>query len=261
MTGTYSDPPGMLDRLTARFNRRNLAKSGAPIAAGGLLGRVEVLRTAAQTTPAVSTTINSLITLEAFAVTLYGAARGRGNDLVFDNIAKPFVLASQCEEEAHFHFFEAVGGLSATTTFTVPDEDLEAPTSFFRALAPLESIFVGAYMAAARQFATLGNVRLVEIAYQIGSVEAQHHAVSRLYAGEKLASNRAFAKWMFNSPADAVVAIKELGYIDGDGDEFAFPGPVDRYCRGVTGLVAETTEDQPLPIPDDIASPAATVRG
>jgi hypothetical protein len=66
---------------------------------------------------------------------------------------------------------------------------------------------------------------------------------------------------MFNSPSDAVAAITELGYIGGSGKEFTYPGPVDRYCRGVTGLVAETTEDQPPPVSLEMGTPAAEVRG
>jgi ferritin-like protein len=261
MTAISDEPPGVLGRVTTRLTRRGLAKSGGMIAAGGLLGRVELLRSAAQSAPTVGATINSLITLEAFAVTYYGAARGRSGAWEFDDASKPFVLASQCEEEAHFHFFEAAGALSATTSFTIARKDLESQRSFFAALVRLESIFVGAYMSAAREFATLGIMRLVEIAYQIGAVEAQHQAVSRLLSGERLASDRAFARWMFNTPVDAVAAIADLGYIDGSGDKFSFPGPVDRYCRGVTGLVAETMEDQPPAPTSGSATPAKGDRG
>lgn len=256
MTAINNQPPRTLERLTTRLSRRSLAKSGGLLAAGGLLGRAELVRTAAQSAPSVATTINALITLEAFAVTFFGAARGQSGTWGFDEAAKPFVLASQCEDEAHFNFFEAAGALSSTTTFNIPANQLESQASFLSALVRVESIFVGAYMAAARQFATMSSLRLVEIAYQIGAVEAQHLAVTRLLAGERLASDRAFVKWMFTTPAEGVSAIKRLGYMGGSGKEFTYPGPVDRYCRGVTGLVAETTEDQPPAVPE-IATPEA----
>jgi hypothetical protein len=261
MTANFDGSPGLLDRFGSRLNRRNLAKSGGLLVAGSLLNRVEQLHAVAQSNPSIAATINALITLEAFSVTLYGAARGRGDKLALDGATKPFVLASQCEDEAHYHFFEAAGALSSTTTFTVSENKVSTPATFFGALVPLGSIFVGAYMSAARQFASLGIMRLVEVAYQIGAVEAQHHALARMFAGEKLASDRAFAKWMFNSPADALGAIKDLGYIGGRGETFSFPGPVDRYCRGVTGLVAEATDDQPPPLTTDPSTPIAGDEG
>jgi Ferritin-like domain len=251
-----NDGAPLIDRLARRIDRRRFAKSGAAAAAGVLSG-AGMVRAAVQESPAVSPAINALFTLEAFAVTFYGAARGRSDILPFEGDVKTFVLAGQCEEEAHYHFFEAAGALSITTTFTIPDVALESIPSFFGALVDVESILVGAYMAAVRQFATAGDPRLVEIGYQIGAVEAQHLALTRLLAGERLGSNRAFAKWLFASPEEAVQAIQDLGYINGEGTKLTYPGPVDRYCRGVTGLVAESLEDQPLPISSE-ATPIPT---
>lgn len=235
----------LIDRLATRIDRRRFAKSGALVAAGGVLTGAGAVRAAVQDRPAIGPAINALFTLEAFAVTFYGAARNRSDTLPFESDAKSFVLASQCEEEAHYHFFEAAGALSITTTFTIPDTALESTERFFQALDEVESILVGAYMAAVRQFSVAGDPRLVEIGYQIGAVEAQHLALTRLLSGERLGSNRAFAKWLFASPEEAVGTIEELGYIGGQGTKLTYPGPVDRYCRGVTGLVAESLEDQP----------------
>ena len=91
-----------------------------------------------------------------------------------------------------------------------------------------------------------GELRLVEIAYQIGTVEAQHLALTRLYLGEQIASDRAFAKWRFTTTAEAADALADAGYLDDDGD-YSFPGPLSRQCRGVFGLVPETTDDQEQP--------------
>jgi hypothetical protein len=203
--------------------------------------------------------MNAAITLEAFAVTFYGAARGRGSDLELDDDVTRFIRATQCEEEAHFHFFEAAGAVPATTSFTVAAKTLRSQKSFLTASLEIESLLVGAHMAVGRQFAAAGDLRLVEIGYQIGTVEAQHQAITRLFLGERLPSDRAFSRWMFREPADAVAALTELGYIKGDGDAYSYPGPVDRQCRGVTGLVPESTEDQPVSTPDGTpeASPAA----
>jgi hypothetical protein len=247
----------LIDRLARAINRRQLVTSGGILGAGALLGRPELLRSAAQEAPNLIDTMNTAITLEAFAVTFYGAARGRGDAIGLDDAVIRFVRAAQCEEEAHYHFFEAAGAVPSRTTFSIPERPLSNQARFLNALLDVETLLVGAHMAIARQFAAAGDLRLVEIAYQIGAVEAQHQAMTRLFAGERLGAERAFAGWMFFEPAEAVIALAELGYIDGDGEPVTYPGPVDRYCRGVSGLVAETTEDQPV----DEALPPATPEG
>lgn len=263
MTVRPGDPTSPLDRLSQTVSRRTLVTGGGIIGASVVLGRPGLLRSAAQADPSVLDAINAAITIEAFAVTFYGAARGRGGDLELDDDVTHFVRAAQCEEEAHYHFFAAAGGAPSTTRFTIAERRLSTQKRFLNALLDIESLLVGAHMAAARRFAAAGNLRLVEIAYQIGAVEAQHLAITRLSLGERLAANRAFAGWMFREPAEAVAALADLGYIDGNGDSYAYPGPVDRYCRGVTGLVAETTDDQEddrAPAASPVASPRAVDR-
>lgn len=259
MTARNAKTPGMLDRLTARVNRRALVRGTALIGAGTVLGRADALRSAAQESPALGSTINAAITLEAFAVTFYGAARGRSG-IGLDETVSRFLRAAQCEEEAHFHFFEAAGAVPASTTFTIPDDQLANQASFLNALEAVEMLQVGLHMAAARQFASYLDLRLVEIGYQIGAVEAQHLALTRLFLDERVPADRAFARWMFREPAEAVTALETLGYLRGAGEAIAFPGPVDRQCRGVTGLVPEATDDQPADDPVPAASPEGEVR-
>ena len=45
----------------------------------------------------------------------------------------------------------------------------------------------------------------------------------------------------------AAILASSMGFIDGRGTSYDYPGPGDRYCRGITGLVAETTTDQTPP--------------
>jgi hypothetical protein len=65
--------------------------------------------------------------------------------------------------------------------------------------------------------------------------------------GERLPADRAFAAWQYRDPAEALDEIGSMGFIDGKGTTYDYPGPGDRYCRGITGLVAETTADQTPP--------------
>lgn len=245
---------GVAERLAGRMTRRGVIAGGGIAGVGLLASHLELLRSAAQESAAVGAVIDPLATLEAFVVTLVGVGRQRGEQMEIGTEAARFLRAAQCEDEAHYHFFVSAGA-KAGTAFTIPDRITEDRETFLTTLMEIKEIGVGAAMAAARQFAVQGDLRLVEIAYQIGTVEAQHLALARLYRGEQVASDRAFAKWRFNAPAEAAQILADEGYVDGEGDKVAFPGPLSRQCRGVFGLVPETTEDQEF---GPEASPVAT---
>ncbi|HEY7032213.1 MAG TPA: hypothetical protein VH482_12820 [Thermomicrobiales bacterium] len=243
---------GLGERLAARVSRRGLVAGGGLAGVGLLASQLELLRSAAQDSAAVAAVMDPLATLEAFAVTLAGLGRQQGDQLKIGADAARFLRAAQCEDEAHYNFLVAAGA-EAETTFTFAGRVFRTRASFLSALLDAKEVAVGAAMAAARQFAALGELRLVEIAYQIGAVDAQHLALARLYLGEQIANDRAFAKWRFATTADAAQTLIDAGYLDGKGDATAFPGPLSRQCRGVFGLVPETTEDQEV-----VGSPVAT---
>jgi hypothetical protein len=259
--GDRTSPPASIDRLAARLGRRSLLGRGGLLMAGAAVPAWRLLRASAQNSPELLETINDAVTLEAFAVTFYGAARGRGDDLELSDVVSRFIRVAQCEEEAHFHFFSVAGAVPATSSFTIANQRVAGQERFLRALLEVETLLVGAHMALVRRFAQGGDLRLVEIGYQIGAVEAQHQAMTRSLLGERLPADRAFAKWMFREPADAVARLQELGYIRGEGDDYVYPGPSGRNCRGVTGLVPEATEDQPVDAPRPQASPVPEERG
>jgi hypothetical protein len=229
--------------------------AGSGLAGVGLLAsQVNLLRSTAQESAVVGQVIDPLATLEAFVVTLVGVGRQRGDALELGTDVSRFLRAAQCEDEAHYHFLTAAGA-KPETTFSIPGRVVRNRASFLGALLEIKEAGVGAAMAAARQFATAGSLRLVEIAYQIGAVEAQHLALTRLYLGEQVASDRAFARWRFAAAAEVTDVLADAGYVNGNGEEVAFPGPLSRQCRGVFGLVPETTEDQEF---GPVATPVAT---
>jgi hypothetical protein len=228
---------------------------------GALAGSVPALRSAAQTTPAVQATIDAASTIEMFTVTMLGVARDRGRRLGLGPADVRFLRSAQCEDEAHQHFFEAAGASPTTTTFAIANATFTDRDAFYQHFVDVKTITVAGYMAAARQFAAAGNLRLVEIAYQIGAVEAQHQALAKLLLGDPLPNDRAFPAWMFHDMNEAVTALKDLGFIGGPGKRYDYPGPVDRVCQGVFGLVPETTEDQesaPAASPVSSPQPGAT---
>ncbi|MFL5762286.1 MAG: ferritin-like domain-containing protein [Thermomicrobiales bacterium] len=249
----------LFDRFQERISRREVVKGAGLTGLGVLAGYTGYLRTRAQQSPDVQNLLNVAITLETVAVTFFGVARQRGTRLGLTSDDVRFIRAAQCEEEAHYHFFEAAGGAPSTTAVSLPNAIFKNRSTFYQHVRDLEEMSVATYMAAANQFAQLGDPRLVEVSYQIGAIEAQHQVLVRAMLGDRLPNDRAFAQWMFSSVKEAGQALSDAGYVDGPGKKYEYPGPVDIFCRGVFGLVPETTEPAaPAASPSPEASPAAT---
>lgn len=278
--GGRDRPDGVGDRKGGRlariFSRRAMLRGAGATAAGltGLAGLGPyrgVLRAAARARPEVQAIIDAAATLEAMEVTYIGAVRHRASPAIDllrlgDNPgAVRYLRATQCEEEAHFNFLVAEGAVPAAKIFTFPDGVFQSRSTALRTLLELEEIELGLYMAAVREFAALGDLRLVEIAYQIGAVEGGHRVLLKGLIDEYPPNDRAFAASRFPSVAAAAEAIAATTFVGGNepapsailgletltgvpgswffpGPYYGFPGPEDRYCRGVTGLIPETVE-------------------
>jgi hypothetical protein len=113
----------------------------------------------------------------------------------------------------------------------------------------LKAIGIAGYMTLTREWAVRGDVSQVEIAYQMGTVEAQHLALAHALVGVTPANDRAFARWLFANPGEAIDALTALDLLEGSGEPIPFPGPMERICRGVFGLTPETTATMTLPRP------------
>jgi hypothetical protein len=244
-----------------RLSRRLLGTAGALGVAAVAAGHRQDAARAALAVE-TGTILSDAATAEGLLVTLLGVARTKQSQLTLDEATVRLLRAAQCEEEAHFNNLVAAGAVPTTSQYTIADRVFENPTSFLTTWTDLEGIMVGMYMIAARRLAENGEADLVEMAYQIGAVEAQHQALLRQILGERLPADRAFAAWQFRQPAQALSAIKRMDFIGGRGPTYDYPGPGDRYCRGVTGLVAETTSSQTppdvTPAPSQEATPKAS---
>ena len=205
----------------------------------------------------VTDTLSDLVTAEGLMVTLLGVARTRATDLVLDENTVRLLRAAQCQQDAHYNNLVAEGGVPAVGSYTIAGSVFANATSFLETWAELEGIMIAMYMAAGSAFAEAGDASLVEFAFAAGSVDAQHLALLRQLLGERLPANRAFVEWKFRNTAAGIRAIRRRNFIEGDGTSYDYPGPGDRYCRGVTGLVPETTENQVTPeiTPDADATP------
>ena len=207
--------------------------------------------------------LDALATVEAAAVTFVGVARECGLDGTLDAGEDAFVVlrAAQCQDEQHYHALLAAGGLPLTDTFTIPEEMVSDRTLLLVGFLEMKAIGIAGHMALAREWAARGDLEQVEIAYQMGAVDAQHMALAHALVGVSPANDRAFARWLFAEPAEAIDALGPLGLLDGEGEPVSFPGPLDRMCQGVFGLTPDTTAAMTLPRPPIGASlPAATPR-
>jgi hypothetical protein len=189
--------------------------------------------------------IDIAATAEAFAVTMLGVA--------LDNAAKGVLAlnaeqqqtlrAARAAEQAHYTFLVGAGAQPLTTTFTIPDPRIvtDVPT-FLSTLVIFEEASIAAYIAAAQEFAILGEVRNTQVALQIGAVEAEHRAGVRYYAIEAgvltgTPNDVAFEKALFASVGEAAAALRQLGFIGGSGAQITFPGPGTIDTTGVAQLV------------------------
>lgn len=212
------------------------------------LGGSTLTRTSEYATTAscesVQTIINIAATAEAFAVTALGHAldNAANGKLDLPKEAVQALTAARAEEQAHYDYLTGAGAKALTLDFTVPDAKIvtDAPT-FLKTLVALEEAFIAAYMAAAQEFAVLGEAALAQVALQIGAVEAEHRAGVRFFAIQaKVLSGTpndvAFEKAMFANVGEAAAALTKLGFIGGTGTKISYPGPGKIDNSGVHNL-------------------------
>lgn len=206
--------------------------------AGSIVGE------AAGKSETVQEIIDIAATAEAFAVTALGGAleHAASGKLALNAEHVRTLTAARAEEQAHYQFLTASGAHPLTTTFTIPDSRIvtDVPT-FLRTLISLEEAFIAAYLAAAQEFARMGNARLAQVALQIGAVEAEHRAGLRFFAIQAgvlggTPNDVAFEKAMFTSVGGAADALKQLGFIGGSGTQINYPGPIAIDTTGVHNL-------------------------
>lgn len=205
--------------------------------------QVTTMRAQAAACETVQDIINIAATAEALAVTALGGAlanAGKG-DLRLTQEQVQVVAAARAEEQDHYDYLIAAGAKPLTKTFTLPDEAIVTDTpTFLKTVIGLEEAFIAAYMAAAQEFAILKQPDLVEVALQIGGVEAEHRAHARFYAFSagvitEVPNNIAFEHAMFTTVGAAADALTKLGWINGTGPELAYPGPGTIDFSGIEG--------------------------
>lgn len=210
--------PTMLS--TPALSRRGFIKLTGGAGLGLAMTQLGTLTALAQTNETVADIINIASTAEALAVTLTGAViagaskydGGKG----LSAMLVTWVKGIQAEEQAHYSYLVSAGAKPLLTTFTVPQNlanittDSHALLSF---VVTAETLFIGAYTAAAQEFAMLGQPALSKVALQIAGVESEHRVLANYGAGAMPPNNVAFEKAVVANLHEAAAALQGLGLL------------------------------------------------
>lgn len=190
--------------------RRNFLVGGTLLAAastlgfGGMFGLRSVQ---AADGDDVQTIINIAATAETFACThYYGALKSK---IRFTTQQLAYVKAAAEQELIHLEFLEANGAKSLADKFYFPKSVYNSAGAFGLVSAICETVFVGAYLAATRRFAELGNPLLAATAAQVAVIEGQHLALVRQTANE-LPNNIALGEALFFNVSEAVPVLQPV---------------------------------------------------
>lgn len=121
------------------------------------------------------------------------------------------VRAALREEQDHYAFITGAGGRPLYTSFSFPPAIFTNAVNALEFLEVAEGIFVGAYMAANREFANAGHGTLAQYAYQIGGVECEHRTLVRAGLGQMPPNNKSFETNLYSHVAGAAKELAGLG--------------------------------------------------
>jgi hypothetical protein len=230
------------------LTRRRFMQGGAGL--GGCIaalsfGQLFGLQTAnaqlqdAQDTP--QTIVNLAATAEALAITAYYATLA-GNPLKRNGAALNYLTLAMTAELYHLNFLQSAGGEILTDSFYVPEGFLSDATVNAATFAAAETAFVGAYLAATRRFAELGEARLAATTAQHAVSEGEHLALSRLIGGLTPPNPNGLPAPIYYNVSDAVPTL--VPFLQG-GDGFV--GPVTMPSAEAVNKLAGATQAAKIP--------------
>lgn len=211
-------------------DRRGFLKGSALLSAASILGFSGIfgLRSAsAADGDDIPTILTVAATAETFACTHY--YRALTSKIKFTTPQLAYIKAALEEELIHLEYLNANGGKALQDHFFFPTGAFNSAASFGNVSSIAETVFVGAYLAATRRFAELGQPLLAATAAQVAVIEGQHLALVRQTALE-LPNNIALGEPIFFNVSDAVPMVQPLldGKVGGLGamekDPVTYPG-------------------------------------
>lgn len=171
----------------------------------------------------IATIANLAATAETLAATSYfGTLTQGGFDL--SDAAVRYLKYALSSELYHLAILQSLGGKSLVSEFYIPEKFLSDFSVNTQTFIAAETAFTGAYLAATRRFAELGNPRLAATTAQHAATEAEHLALTRDIAG-LLPNPNALPAPIYYNVSDAVPTLTPFlqggpGFIG----PVAFPG-------------------------------------
>jgi hypothetical protein len=245
-----------MNNLEGQVSRRNMLKT-AGIGSGIAIASFSALFAGAEDAFAapvgprahdrmddVATIANLAATAETLAATSYfGTLNLAGFSI--SNEAALYLKYALSSELYHLAILQSLGGASLANEFYIPEAfltDFNVNTQTFIAA---ETAFTGAYLAATRRFAELGQPRLAATTAQHAATEAEHLALTREIAG-LLPNPNALPAPIYYNVSDAVPTLTPF-LTGGPG----FIGPV--AFPGVDAINAYLGDNQAVQVPPFVA--------
>jgi len=255
----------MNHKTKSPLDRRAFLKGSALLTGATALGWSGIFgldRVGAADGDDIPTILNIAATAETLACTHYYMALKSAIRFTDPQIA--YIKAALEEEYIHLKFLNENGGKALVDKFYFPTGTLNSKISFGTVSAIFETVFVGAYLAATRRFAELGQPLLAATAAQVAVIEGQHLALVRQTA-LILPNNIALGEPKFFNISEAVPTVQPV--LDGtegalgpmDKNPISFPGP-DAILKaiGKSGLSPVKPFTDPSTFPSASATQSAT---
>lgn len=209
------------NRQTRRGFLRGAAGAGA--VAAGLIGARGASAQTAAAGDDMQTMLDLAATMEAFASThMYGLLTMRDFDLTrAEELQAKIILDAELK---HLDLISRAGGKPLATSFFVPADVYKSRQRFGQITADVEIVCTGAYLAASRRLAELGNHRMAATMGQLAANEAQHAAVARDLVGAVPSDNAWLPAIFYNVSDVRPVFAPFLRGMEGYMGPIAFPG-------------------------------------
>ena len=216
-------------------SRRTFLKGAVALAGVGgaaAAGFPGLLTTAFAAGDTVSSIITAARTAEEIATTFYylGIAGPQAAQLgpIHNANNLNYFQAALYQEYEHIQILTGAGaGTYASGTYYFPDSWFVNAGAYLAALDGLETAFIGAYLAAIKSFAILGQPGLAELAGEFLGTECEHRVLGRVTSGSNPPNQWILEKVSFATVGDAVPALAPLlspatgstGYLLPTGDQ------------------------------------------
>lgn len=190
----------------------------------------------------IQTILNLAVTAEHLAVTFYMQALNNEDQLGFGNAARVDLKAALVEEQLHALFLTKQGAKPVTNTFSFPHgkNTFRNFNTFIQTQQMLETLFVAAYIVAAKEFAMLNRPDLVQVAGQIGTVEAEHRVLGRALGAMRPVNNHVFSPIVIQKVSDAATVLKKQGFLTPiKGNSFTY----QQVNTNLNGVIVRTPTD------------------